>query len=72
MRTQFLALLTIAPLMLSGCVGYTENPKPKQTTVVLPSSPNTVVIPPTANTVVVPPSSNTVVVCSNGTAPPCY
>ena len=57
---RFMPIVALLPLMLGGCLSYSEQPAPR-TTVVLP--------PGTSTTSVVP--APVEIVCSNGLRPPC-
>ena len=57
MKIAFLALLL--PLMLAGCLSFSDTTPAKTTVVVAPSGGTTVLAP------------GTTVVCSNGRSPPC-
>lgn len=50
----------LLPLLLTGCLSYSDSTPARTTTVVVPSSGGTTVLPP-----------GTTVVCTNGLSPPC-
>jgi hypothetical protein len=59
-------LVLILPLLLTGCLSYSDSTPRKTTVLVAPASGTTVLLPGT--TVLAP---GTTVVCTNGLTPPC-